>query len=387
MDIDLLIVGGGIAGLWLLDEARRAGYRALLVESRALGSGQTIASQGILHGGFKHALGGRVSPFVDALKDMPPVWRDCLSGKREPDLREVRLRAAFCLCWRTGSFVSTLGQLGARLALKVDLHRLAESERPLPLAGCPGDVYRLDEHVIDPSSLINVLAERNRQQLIQIAAVRFDRSAPGVITSVNICDPSQASSVILRPRQVVLTAGEGNAGLREQCGLSTDVMRRLPLSILMIRGHLPDLNGFCLKGTKAQAVVTTQRVHAHEAVWQVASECIAAPYEDPAAFQAEMLNELRDALPGFAWPTVRIGSYVANRAEGPMVSGARSSDVQILAEGNVITAWPTKLVLAPRLAERVLRILPVPNGGSDTASSFADWPRPRVAEYPWDVSR
>ena len=49
---DVLIFGGGIAGLWLLNRLHNAGYSAWLMEQEALGSGQSIASQGMIHGGL-----------------------------------------------------------------------------------------------------------------------------------------------------------------------------------------------------------------------------------------------------------------------------------------------------------------------------------------------
>ena len=52
LDVEVVIFGGGIAGLWLLDELHRAGMTTLLLEAHELGSGQTIASQGIIHGGL-----------------------------------------------------------------------------------------------------------------------------------------------------------------------------------------------------------------------------------------------------------------------------------------------------------------------------------------------
>ncbi|HEY6200467.1 MAG TPA: FAD-dependent oxidoreductase, partial [Candidatus Binatia bacterium] len=55
MRLDVLIFGGGAAGLWCLERFRSAGYHALLLESAALGCGQTIAAQGIIHGGGKYA--------------------------------------------------------------------------------------------------------------------------------------------------------------------------------------------------------------------------------------------------------------------------------------------------------------------------------------------
>jgi hypothetical protein len=44
LPIDVLIFGGGAAGLWLLDDLLRAGCGTLLLEANDLGSGQTIAS-------------------------------------------------------------------------------------------------------------------------------------------------------------------------------------------------------------------------------------------------------------------------------------------------------------------------------------------------------
>ena len=60
--IDVAIIGGGIAGLWLLAQLRERGYGALLIESNQLGSGQTLCAQGIIHGGTKYRLRGTAGP-------------------------------------------------------------------------------------------------------------------------------------------------------------------------------------------------------------------------------------------------------------------------------------------------------------------------------------
>jgi len=67
IELDAVIFGGGAAGLWILDELRRAGLAILLLEGgrRGLGSGQTIASQGIIHGGLKYTLAGLLTPSAD----------------------------------------------------------------------------------------------------------------------------------------------------------------------------------------------------------------------------------------------------------------------------------------------------------------------------------
>ena len=52
----------------------------------------------------------------------------------------------------------------------------------------------------------------------------------------------------------------------------------------------------------------------------------------------------------------------------------------------MIVAWPTKLALAPLLAEQieeVLRSLGVRPRSTDLRA-LTGWPRPEIAVYPWD---
>ena len=56
---DIVIFGGGVAGLWLLNAVRSAGYQAILFEKGHSAEAQTLASQGIIHGGLKYALQAR----------------------------------------------------------------------------------------------------------------------------------------------------------------------------------------------------------------------------------------------------------------------------------------------------------------------------------------
>ena len=67
---DIVIFGGGIAGLWLINRLNAAGYQCLLLESATLGGDQTLASQGIIHGGLKYALGGNLSNESEAISAM-----------------------------------------------------------------------------------------------------------------------------------------------------------------------------------------------------------------------------------------------------------------------------------------------------------------------------
>lgn len=112
MDMDVVIFGGGAAGLWLLDDLTRRGQQAVLLEADALGAGQTVATQGIIHGGLKYTLQGLLTNSATSIREMPALWRECLNGYREPNLRAVRRRSDECFLWRTDSLSSRLGMLG-----------------------------------------------------------------------------------------------------------------------------------------------------------------------------------------------------------------------------------------------------------------------------------
>ena len=56
IETDILIFGGGIAGLWLLNRLRSAGYSVILLEQDKLGGHETLNANGIIHGGLKFGL-------------------------------------------------------------------------------------------------------------------------------------------------------------------------------------------------------------------------------------------------------------------------------------------------------------------------------------------
>ncbi|MCH6550517.1 MAG: hypothetical protein IH804_00690 [Planctomycetes bacterium] len=62
-----------------------------------------------------------------------------------------------------------------------------------------------------------------------------------------------------------------------------------------------------------------------------------------------------------------------------------STDARYIRTGNVVSGWPTKLALVPRLAEKLGRFLGEPAGPrAPEAPDLGDWPHPRVALPPWE---
>jgi glycerol-3-phosphate dehydrogenase len=395
MQLDVLIFGGGAAGLWLLDELRRRGRRALLLEADRLGAGQTIASQGIIHGGLKYTLQGALTPSAVQIREMPHVWRECLAGARHPDLSAVRLRSWHCHLWRTDSFGSRLGMMGARIGLRIAPQYLTDDERPPELARCPGVVARLDEQVLAPESLLKTLFAENAQHVLSTVGgqIDFELEAPGHVRRVRLTDPATGACLSLSPRHVVLTAGRGNAELRRQCGLADAAMQSRPLHMVLVRGQLPLLNGHCVDGRATRVTITSDRDVAGRTVWQVGGQIAEIGVElDERSLLARAADELRAVIPGIDLSRAEWSSYRVDRAEQSTAGGARPESVGVLHEGNLVTAWPTKLALVPYLAHQVLDRI-----GSNIAESLdADpaetaicdaWPRPQVALLPWDAPR
>ena len=157
---DAVIIGGGIAGLWLLNVLRSAGYGAVLIESGQLGGGQTLASQGLIHGGLKYALGGFPSRASEAIADMPERWRACLDGGGDVDLSGLKPLSEHFHLFADAGGLGPLTTLLASKLLRGRAQRLRTEEFPPFL--CPeafsGIVYRLNDFVLDPRQLTDRLA-------------------------------------------------------------------------------------------------------------------------------------------------------------------------------------------------------------------------------------
>jgi hypothetical protein len=284
--------------------------------------------------------------------------------------------------------------LGARVGLHVTAAEVTAADRPAVFANCPGPVARLDEQVIAPASFVADLARQHQARILHFDAERgleFVLARPSLVERVVISHHRMAKRTELSPRNVVFAAGAGNGGLRQRCGLSEETMQKRPLHMVLVRGCLPNLNGHCVDGARTRVTITSDYDAAGRTVWQVGGQLA----EDGVALDDMRLVrrarvELRAVLPAVdlsacEWATDRV-----DRAERAMARSGRPDTATVLSEGNVLTAWPTKLALAPQLVQMVVARLPPPlcpaaHGGDFAPTEFADWPRPEVALPPWET--
>ncbi len=393
MQIDVLIFGGGGAGLWLLDELHRQGYSTCLLESHALGTGQTIASQGIIHGGLKYTLSNLIDPGAKAIANMPLLWRECLAGKSQPNLSQTQLRTESCHLWRTGSAKSRFGMTGARMVLRVKPQDIALAQWPSVLQGLDGSVYRLDEQVIQTDSFLQALADAHQDRLLKInpkEGLAFQTSKLGHVEQVTLAHEDH--TLTLRPRKIVFAAGQGNAALRQSVGLDPALMQTRPLHMVMVRG-LPKeaiLNGHCTDFSQTRVTITTDHDSQGRVVWQVGGQISEDGINmEPTELIHHAKAEIQAVIPNVDLSDTQWATFRVNRAEAHTRAGRRPEGVTLFEDGNVITAWPTKLALVPQLAADLLHRLdiePAEGGGDGMGTIARNWPRPQVALPPWETA-
>jgi len=165
-------------------------------------------------------------------------------------------------------------------------------------------------------------------------------------------------------------------------------MQRRPLHMVMLRGDLPQFHGHCVDGANTRVTITSDFDAAGKTVWQVGGQVAEAGVAwDRSRLVAHAQSELQTVLGSLDLRRVEWGTYRVDRAEGRTASGTRPDTIQILRDGNAITAWPTKLALAPMLAREVAELLGEPAARSSRdfdPTAWRDWPRPDAAAPPWE---
>ena len=388
--IDIAIIGGGIAGLWSLNQLRDGGYSAVLFESEALGAGQTIASQGMIHGGIKYALGGAWSGGSEAIAAMPGAWRACLAGEGDVDLRGCRVLADSVHLWSGGTPLPRLATLLASRLLRGSVERVAREDYPFPLQhpDFAGQVYRLADLVLDVPSLLTTLASRHREALF-----RVDWREAQLVNNGGRAE-LQLPGCRLQPERLLLAAGAGNRELIAALGGSRPAMQCRPLQQVLVRhGYRQPLFGHCMGGNPSPRVtVSTHHTAAGEPLWYLGGDLATeGADEEPQRLIDRARRELAGLLPWVdlgpsEWRTLRL-----DRAE-PRQSALLRPDRAFVGEvdsvDNALVAWPTKLSLAPDLGSEVQRQLAaaavLPRHKPDL-SPLAGMGRPVIAEPCWEA--
>ena len=380
---DIVIVGAGVAGLWLNARLRRLGYSTVLVENASLGGGQTFKSQGIIHGGAKYALHGALTGASEAIADMPRRWREALAGTGELDLSGVRLLSEAHYLWSPGTLAGNLTSFFASKAVRGRVDQVKGDQLPPALQdrGFKGKVYRLAELVVDTPSLVARLAELGGDGLLAGQVIEPWREQGQLLGLVVDGTP-------IRAQRVVLSAGEGTEALLQKLGIEQPAMQRRPLHMVIAKGpNLKPLYAHCLGGgPKPRITVTTHPAADGQWVWYLGGDIAEAEgvARAPAAQIAAAQKELGNLLPWVDQAPVRWATLRVNRAEPAQSSLVRPDNAFLADSAGLLVGWPTKLALAPDFADRVIAALQRDAIEPRASEPLPPLPRPALATPAWD---
>jgi len=378
---DVLIIGGGIQGLVLLDELTRQNYACVLVTNSDLGSGQTLHSHGLLNSGTALLTG----QLRDALR-MGLSFAEHrglqLYGENQwfallPPPAFAQLRAG----WDESNY---------------EYHELSSTN--LPLGFQEGDLFRkqVPTHVIGlkgynfpKRQLVKLLSATQTQRVIRGDIVAFHRSVEQGTLRVDRVDirlQATGEVVAISPQAVIAAAGTGTKRLMKSIvahpSEQFDRVTYTRTHMICIRALLGTLPATSIISLPHGLISVAHVNHEHERVGYDANDAVTwyvTPAEDavhcedaPDSARAEVSEEvvargvrnLLNLYPRLKGETDRVGSqirfgvfagYKQNIDDQPtlpacdLVNGAR----------NVFVALPSVFVNAWSNAQTILKMLSV----------------------------
>tara|TARA_R110001592_G_scaffold363352_2_gene684795 strand:- start:61676 stop:62896 length:1221 start_codon:yes stop_codon:yes gene_type:complete len=392
---DIAIIGGGIAGLWLLNRLVHSGYNAILFEQTALGSDQTVASQGMIHGGIKYTLNGALTGASEAIADMPAHWQACMEGKGDVNLQGATTLSDHFYMWSSNSALSKMTTFLASKATRGRINKVSKSERPAIFQhdNFKGSLYKLVDKVLDVPSVVKTLANNCKDRIFKIDwnRAQWHHEANKKVALDFLYDGKDHR---LTANQFVLTAGKGNESILQELGITSPRMQRRPLQQVMVKHRYPHtFFGHCLGAeTTPRLTISSHPCGGESQVWYLGGTLAEKSANlPPDIVIANAKKELEELMPWVDLSDAQWATLPVDRAEPRQLNFARPDKAfaSIAKEcPNVIVAWPTKLTLCPNLADEVIELLTQQRVvTSDTP--IPDLPflsSPPIASTPWQIA-
>jgi glycerol-3-phosphate dehydrogenase len=401
INLDTLIIGGGVSGLWLLNRLQQAGYHCVLLEQNQLGGGQTAYAQGIIHGGLKYALNGRLNTASHALAEMPQRWLKCFTSSTESGLGEIDLTQVKLLAKR--QYLCSTNHLGSRLAAFFARQALRSGVEPVPQEDYPdilqhpdfqGAVYALQEQVVDVFSLLEQLSKPWYDHIYQAKwseQWQWVRDQKKQVNGVAIT--TEETQLHLKPQAIVLCAGENNEALLNSANLAKPKMQRRPLHMITVKHSAltPLYAHFLGTGQKPKVTISSHPCADGQSLWYLGGELAETGVDKSCQQQIKRAKqEIYTLMPWLDLDQGQWSSFMVNRAEPQQLNRLKPDNPFARQIGRLIVTWPTKLALSPGLADRVIDLLMSTHKPGIT--KFSDvlkqlpLDRPTLAKPPWEAS-
>jgi glycerol-3-phosphate dehydrogenase len=376
---DAIILGGGIAGLWLLSLLRNQGFEAILLEKESLGSGQTFASQGMIHGGIKYSLAGAMTGASESISDMPARWRSCLAGTDSVNLSGVSILSDAYYMFSDARLSSKLTAFFGSKAIEGRVTSVPATDYPAvfqsPSFG--GLLYKLSDLVLDTRSLVTHLHNQLKDYIFE-GSVGF-KHTNGRVTHLQLdCGLTVSADTY------VLAAGKGNGDLIFDLGLEVPMQLR-PLHQVVVKGkNLPDLfaHAVTLRSSDKPRITFTTHTNKDTKAWYLGGQLAESGVARNEAEQIEFAKkELAAIMPWMDYSGCEFSTFRIDRAEAGGDTLLRPDTPYVRRHGNVVVCWPTKLTLAPMMGDMFMKLMPGPKAG---AAGSLNLPRSSIGSSPWE---
>lgn len=382
-DFDIVICGGGISGLWLLNILSKAGFSTLLVEPTAVGGIQTIASQGMIHGGQKYMLGNNSSAHSYSIAKLPGRWDLCLSGHGDINLSDCRVLSNSQFMWPAGGSLSKMALNTSSFILQSKVKRLNTFEYPAALSKNEiYPVYELPEKVLDVSSLTEVLAKPY-----------FSHVRMGEVSSVSRLGYLTVSGHNIKAQIIICAAGLGNEMFLSLLDPNHKQSQRRPLRQFMVKTmELPLFGHAITTSAKPLVTVTSHPLPSGGYIWylggSLAEDTLSFSSKDAIKFAKQEMNRI---FKYHNWQQKEWAIWDGIRAEPYCINGRLPDGPSVIDFDNALVVWPTKLTLAPILGDKILSFLEKksisPMKLKSKPHSVFSLDSPPYASFPWSSTQ
>jgi hypothetical protein len=366
--------------LWCAEHLKNSGDEIIVLEKDAIGSGQTIASQGMIHGGTKYSLDGSLARSTIAISEMPEIWRNALNGIGSVDLSKSKILTDSQVLWSLGGLPSRLaGFFGSKvMSSKMKLIEPMDHDAFIS-PSFKGSLFELNEPVVDVQSVLVNLTSNLSGRIFK-ATVKSIISESGKITGV-VTDQG-----IIKGDEVILAAGEGNAQILQNSGIASFPMQIRPLAMGMVfmKTKIPDIYGHQLGASNRPVVTVSTHYAGDQQVLYVGGVVAESGVGLCDADQKQAIKtSIEKALHWLDLDIEHIEILRINRAEPKLKSIIKPDSYFCGHKPGLIVCWPTKLAFAPALASDVAELCIKSDGDSVNTIGLTT---AQIAEYPWVIN-
>lgn len=291
---DVLIFGGGILGVWLLNRLQDEGFSTVLLERNRLGSEQTCHSQAFLHQGlaYKFLADGRREDYERCCQHFAAAWQEWgawlnQNGRRErivfPDAGARSQRSAYH-AFRSDEYIEVEDLFeGAEYAPCRIIETRAHPIGSVVDVGALPYVYETTEQCVDPQKLLEELSSGKKGSI-----ARVDENVSITLSEDARCIESiHTDKHHFRPRIVIFASSGWNTTLIQatwKAHIPPDVeqsakSKAIPLEMLLIRApttQLPTFDGQLHKlvvddngHSFSLSPFIASRHEKHETIWMI----------------------------------------------------------------------------------------------------------------------